>query len=143
MAPLDAFGRDRRGPGLADRGGRSPDGRGDSPRDHPTTESYCRPLRNGAPTGGSAARPPYGPLDPFGHDRRGPGLADRGRGLWRELDIVRRGSAGSGTAHRRLGIREEPDGRSPGRLRTRRPGVRLRHAGFAARRSRDRLVPRS
>ena len=115
--------------------------------------SPVTPLRNGAPMG-FCGKPPLGPLD---RDLRGQGLAHLGgrspRRPRRQLgrppttaaaaghrSVV--GSAGSGPAHRAvLGIREEPDGRSPGRVRTRRPGVRPQLAGFSARRSRDRLVP--
>ena len=86
---------------------------------------------------GSRGEAPFGHLDPLVRDLRGQDLARLGGGSpdgrgdspghhrppRRPLDIVRRGvcrvRAGSLPS---WGIREEPDGRSPGRVRTRRPG---------------------
>ena len=121
--------------GLADLGGRSPDGRGDGPGDHRPPRRPT-PRRPGFPTvrGGEdqlvglVGRVPEGPLAGDGFGRR---RAAASGASW-TLSVV--GAAGSGA--------DSPPSWDSARARRPdpTPGVRPRHAGFA--RSRDRLVPR-
>jgi len=141
MVPLDPV--RTRSPRPGPRGPRWPEPRRlrrqpGRPRRRPTPRRpRCQTVRGGEDQPVGLVGPvPDGPLAGGGSVIAGP------RPLVRAGHCPSWGLPGPGPAHRRHGIRQEPDGRSPGRLRARRPGVRPRHAGFAARRSRDRLVPR-